>query len=208
MKNNFNFIAPFYDRLGGLIFGNTLLESQRVMLSYLKEGQCILILGGGSGAILTELDKLDIGLIVSYIELSPAMIKLAEDKQPFTNLKLDFITADALQIALPEIDVVITNYFLDVFSPNNLKIVMKKVDEALSTSGIWLCTDFRKTNSFYKNVLIKLMYIFFKIVSQLEGSSLQDFEKQFYSLGYKKTDSKFYFGNMIESAIYKKTQTR
>ena len=207
MRNNFNFIAPFYDRLGKLIFGNTLLESQRVMLSHLKEGQCILILGGGSGAILTEIDKLEIGLMVYYIELSPAMITLAEDKKPFKNLKVDFITADGLQIVLPEIDVVITNYFLDVFSPNNLKIIMKKVDEALSTSGIWLCTDFRNTNSSFTNVLIKLMYIFFKIVSQLEGASLQDFEKEFSGLGYKKTHSKFYLGNMIESATYEKTQT-
>jgi hypothetical protein len=84
-------------------------------------------------------------------------------------------------------------------------MVMRKVDAVLNDSGIWLCVDFKKTNSFLKNGLIKLMYLFFKLFSRLEGNNLQDFEERFKILGYKKIDSKFYFGGMIESVIYQKS---
>lgn len=203
MKNNFNLIAPVYDKLGRLIFGNNLIDSQKVMLKHLKEGNHILILGGGSGEILNELDKLKIHLSISYVELSSEMMRRAQARQPFNNLEVNFINQNVQSIDLPKADIVITNYFLDVFTLNNLSLIMGKIDQALEASGIWLCTDFRKTNSFFKNALIKLMYLFFKIFSQLEGTKLQDFEKQFKSLGYKKIDAKFYLGKMIESCAYK-----
>ncbi|WP_185153661.1 methyltransferase domain-containing protein [Fulvivirga lutimaris] len=204
MRNNFNFIAPVYDKLGRLIFGNNLIDSQKAMLKHLKEGNHILILGGGSGEILKELDKQKIHLTISFVELSPKMIRLAKARQPFKNIEVTFICQNALAINPPNADVVITNYFLDVFALANLTLIMKKIENSLSTSGIWLCTDFRKTNSIFKNGLIKLMYLFFKIFSQLEANVLQDFEVQFETLGYKKIDSKFYFGKMIESCTYQK----
>lgn len=174
------------------------------MLHHLKERDRVLILGGGSGEILKELDKLEITLSISYVELSSKMIKIARSKQPFKNLEVDFINQNAQNIDLPKVDVVITNYFLDVFTLKNLSIIMKKIDLALNASGIWLCADFKKTNSILKNSLIKLMYLFFKIFSRLEGSELQEFEAQFMSLGYKKIDAKSYFGGLIVSSVYKK----
>ncbi|MEQ8573860.1 MAG: class I SAM-dependent methyltransferase, partial [Fulvivirga sp.] len=160
----------------------------------------------GSGDILKELDKLEMRLSISYVELSSKMVELARSKQPFKNLEVAFINQNAQSIDLPKADIVITNYFLDVFTLENLSMIMKKIDLALNDSGIWFCTDFRKTNSFFKNALIKLMYLFFKIFSQLEGTKLQDFEGQFEALGYKKIDTKFYFGKMIESCAYQKSK--
>lgn len=176
------------------------------MLHHLKERDHVLILGGGAGEILKELDKLEISLSISYVELSSKMIKIARSKQPFKNLEVDFVNQNAQSIDLPKADVVITNYFLDVFTLENLSMIMKKIDQALNDSGTWLWTDFRKTNSFFKKAQIKLMYLFFKIFSQLEGTKLQDFEGQFESLGFKKLDAKFYLGKMIESCAYQKSK--
>ncbi|MEQ9169021.1 MAG: methyltransferase domain-containing protein [Fulvivirga sp.] len=206
MKNNFNLIAPVYDKLGSFIFGNSLIDSQRAMLHHLKADNHVLILGGGSGDILKELDKLEMRLSISYVELSSKMVELAKTNQPFKNLEVAFINQNAQSIDLPKADIVITNYFLDVFTLENLSIIMEKIDQALNDSGTWLCTDFRKTNSFFKNALIKLMYLFFKIFSQLEGTKLEDFEGQFESLGFKKLDTKFYLGKMIESCAYQKSK--
>lgn len=206
MKNNFDVITPWYDRIGRLIFGNTLIRSQSASLSYIKEGDDILILGGGSGHILTAIDHLDVKVNITYIELSSQMIKLAQARQPFKNIAIKFINTDALQTQLPKADVVITNYFLDVFTLTNLKRVMDAIDQTLSDAGIWMCTDFRRTNSIFKNGLIKLMYLFFRLSSKLEGNKLQDFDVQFFRLNYKKIFSKFYFGNMIQAAVYTKNK--
>ena len=176
------------------------------MLAHLQEGDHVLITGGGSGQILKELDKLEMPLSITYVELSSAMIKMAQSKSPFKNLKVQFIHDNALYYNLPKVDVVITNYFLDVFTSKNLGIVMNKLDQALDTSGIWLYTDFRKTDSLFKNGLIKFMYLFFKIFSRLEANNLQDFEEQFEALGYRKIDTILYFGGMIESCAYQKPQ--
>jgi ubiquinone/menaquinone biosynthesis C-methylase UbiE len=68
-------------------------------------------LGGGSGDILKELEKLNISLTISYVELSTEMIKLSQLELPFKNLKIQFINANALEIALPKVDVVMTHFF-------------------------------------------------------------------------------------------------
>ena len=131
---------------------------------------------------------------------------MTKNKSPFKNLQVQFINNNALGYTLPQVDAVITNYFLDVFNSENLQHIMRKADQAIVASGIWLCTDFRKTDSLLKNRLIKLMYLFFKVFSQLEANKLQDFEVQFEALSYKKIDTKFYFGKMIESCAYQKTK--
>ena len=45
--NGFDKIAPFYDSLKRLVFGNALAESQRALLASIKKNGNVLIIGGG-----------------------------------------------------------------------------------------------------------------------------------------------------------------
>ncbi|MEZ4686196.1 MAG: hypothetical protein R3B47_09055 [Bacteroidia bacterium] len=52
---SFNRLAPVYDFLASLVFGNRIRQAQRWLLDFIPEGSSILILGGGTGWILEEL---------------------------------------------------------------------------------------------------------------------------------------------------------
>ena len=51
--NGFDSIASIYDPIARLFFGNSITESQATFLSEIPVGK-VLILGGGSGWIATE----------------------------------------------------------------------------------------------------------------------------------------------------------
>ena len=68
--SDFNLVAPIYDRLASIVFGKRWKSVQRFPAADLNNRQKIMILGGGSGAILESLDAAD----VIYVELSGQMI--------------------------------------------------------------------------------------------------------------------------------------
>jgi len=203
MTNNFNFIAPVYDGLAWLVFGKSIRASQLTFTSKIKEGDKILILGGGSGWILNELDQLDLSIKVEYVEASSRMIELAKSKGPYGNLEVSYVLSETY-MAKQQFDVVITAFFLDVFNQNSLDQWMTNIDEMLKSDGVWLQTDFVRGQRFWQKFLLKAMYSFFKLTCSLQGSKLQDFDKYFQQLGFFKQQSKFYYGKMIEASLYRR----
>ncbi|HNP17351.1 MAG TPA: class I SAM-dependent methyltransferase [Fulvivirga sp.] len=205
MKNNFNRIAPMYDMLSKTIFGNTIRNAQKSHLNQIEAKKRIVIVGGGSGKILLDLNQLGLELDVIYVELSTSMMERAMAIQPIINLNVEFVCADVLQMELPASDVIITNFFLDVFTEPNLNAVMIKLAAALRPNGIWLCTDFVLTRKFFNDMLVWAMYAFFRVTTNLEGGRLLDFEEYFSKIGFQCIVSKTYFNRMIMSSCYKRT---
>ncbi len=203
MKNNFNLIAPVYDILSKTIFGNTISTAQKSHLDKIEATKLIVIVGGGSGKILHDLDQLGLELDVFYVELSGTMLDRAKT-MTLKNIHVDFVCADALHTDIPVCDIVITNFFLDVFTEQNLNNIMKKLDAVLRPEGIWLCTDFLRTGKFYNDTLIRVMYLFFRLTANLEGDRLCDFEMKFKEIGFQNISSKTYSNGMIMSTCYKR----
>jgi tRNA (cmo5U34)-methyltransferase len=205
VTNNFNFLAPIYDGLAKIIFGGSLRKAQLLYLEEIPKNSHILILGGGTGWILEELDRLDKLLRITYVELSKTMMSKSMAKAPFKNIEVKFLHGDAIDLDLPLCDVLVTNFFLDVFTEENLRLIMAKLNAVLLPNGRWLCTDFVLIGHFLKKMLIKFMYLFFRITANLEGNRLLDFEKYFEELEFKKARSKKYYAGMIEAACYSRS---
>lgn len=205
--NDFNVLAKYYDFLARVVFGNAVQKSQQNFLSEVKLSNQLLILGGGTGQILLALEELNLSLKIDYIEQSSKMIEKSRHRGPFKNLKVNFIEADILNYDLADYryDMVITNFFLDVFTKTHLIKIIEKVTNSLKVSSTWLLTDFRKTNRLGNKILLKVMYLFFRIMTNLEGRSLRNFEKHLSRVGWTKIRSKYFYSEMIESCVYKKS---
>ncbi|QSE98355.1 class I SAM-dependent methyltransferase [Fulvivirga lutea] len=202
--NNFNRVSFFYDWLAKLVFGRSILNSQTAFFSYLKEGDEILICGGGTGQILKELEKLNIKLRIDYVEKSKKMIDRAKEMAPLNKLDIQFIQKDIFDVQLKKYQIVITPFFLDVFKEENLIKLIDKLSSSLQTTGFWLCTDFKRTNQRWKDIFIQFMYWFFRLTTNLEGNLLLDFESSIVKSGCKKLRSATYFHEMIEAGLYQK----
>lgn len=171
MKNNFNRIAPVYDALAQLVFGDKLKKVQQVYLDHLLMNDKVLIVGGGTGEILEWLPK-EARVMVDYLELSSAMINKAR-KRKSQALETNFINGDIVDHE-GKYDVIIASFFLDCFDQDDLEKVLHKLASLLKVEGKLLVTDFALTESQRDKLLQKVMHQFFKITANLRSDHLKN----------------------------------
>lgn len=194
----FDMLAPIYDRLAGFIFGSEIYKAQLFFLDKVKEGDNILIIGGGTGKIL---EKISAGAHVTYIDLSPEMVKRAKERNFGCNVR--FIIGSYRDVPREEFDIIITPFFLDLFTTSHVKLITKVLSQRMKVDGLWLFTDFQKTNKIMHTLLLWLMYRFFRVTCDIEAKTLPDFSSAFTSC-FKVLDEKSSFGGMIISRLLKK----
>src|ERR1700761_5576970 len=78
MVNNYDSVARYYDGLSRLVFGRTEIDAQLGLLRYVKPGDRLLIVGGGTGWILEDMGRIfPEGVSITYVEPSGQMMAIA-----------------------------------------------------------------------------------------------------------------------------------
>ncbi len=205
MKNRitsgFDFLAPFYDVLARFVIGKDIVNAQLHFLKSFKECNHILILGGGSGWILEPLCAAWPDLQIDYIELSPRMINAAE-KNSGKNGHVNFIQGTENDIPNRLYDGVITNFYLDMFEEQSLNNVIDKVRKSLTSSALWIVTDF-VDGSTWNKMILWLMYRFFRIIAWIEATHLPDWQNEMIHAGFTLSDGKKFKKGFIKSNLYR-----
>jgi len=205
MTSNYDNSAIFYDQLSRVVYGRALVEAQVYLLKFVPPNSSVLIVGGGTGWILEELSTIHYsGLQITYVEISARMTALAKKRNTGNN-KVTFIN-DAIENrpATTSYDVVITPFLFDNFSEETLEQVFANIHSQLKRNGLWLCTDFQLTGKLWQKVLLKSMYLFFKILCRIETLSMPNIQNQFVQHGYKPLSAKTFYGDFIVSTRYQK----
>lgn len=198
--NDFDRLAFVYDGLAKLIFGKSITESQKYFLKNIPDQSKILILGGGTGEVLTELLTVK-NVLICYIEASEKMIMMAKMKSG-NDKRIQFIHGTENDIPSNEqFDAVITNFYLDLFSDDSLKIVLRKIKKSITTRAQWIATDFIN-NTWWQSAMLKLMYGFFRMTCNIEARKLPEWRKGLQNVGAKEIDSRNYYGNFIQTSLF------
>jgi ubiquinone/menaquinone biosynthesis C-methylase UbiE len=203
VTNNFNYIAPVYDRLAALVFGKSLRQAQSFYLSRIPRGAKVLIIGGGSGWILEQVVLHTTGVTIDYVEASERMLTLSK-RRVAPEASITFVHGTEESIPGAGYDCIITNFFLDVFPANRLSTVISHLAQRLNAQGVWLCTDFRNTGRLNHRLLLWTMHTFFKLCAGLESGKLSDFRSYFSGQGLTLTEERLLRKGLVFSAVYKK----
>jgi ubiquinone/menaquinone biosynthesis C-methylase UbiE len=202
---SYDIVAPFYDRLAKVVFGDEILRAQRFLLESIRPGSEILIVGGGTGQLLEDICKqYRSGLRIHYIELSEKMLALSRKRYTAQN-ELYFVNAAVQQVRLDcMFDVIITPFLFDNFSAGTCRFVFEKLNEALKPKGVWLYADFKikKEKEWWQKPLLSLMYIFFKVWCGIEANRLHETDSIFTQHNFKVLRSKTFYHDFILSAVY------
>jgi ubiquinone/menaquinone biosynthesis C-methylase UbiE len=175
-SNNFDFIAPYYDRSVKLVFGRSLFRLEVDSINAIRSNSRILVIGGGTGRILPLFSSLRQVQIV-YIEKSEAMIEQAKERTKGIDLDIEFLVGDIRQFSLEEkFNYILTSFFLDCFESKGLQDIIDHCEKALVPGGCWIINEFSNKGMTGK-LLIKSMYIFFRLVTNLEASRLEDYPR-------------------------------
>ena len=142
--DHFNWLAHYYDSLTGIVFGKALHKSQVCFLRLVPQGCNMLIIGGGSGKILTVLQEVNPSCNIWYVEASSEMLSMAAKKiSGEFRSRLSFI--HGTEKSIPQgirFDVVMTNFFLDLYPDQQLLEITEKIYHSLDRKGLWLVSDF------------------------------------------------------------------
>lgn len=200
---SFDRIAPVYDTLAHVIFGKRLETAASCFFDHIESNSHILILGGGTGQILEQLDAMERNLDVTFVEQSLKMITKAQARTT-GHLSVRFEHADARTFeSEKKYDVLITPFFLDCFTTSQLSRAGHHWKNFLRDGGLWLFTDFVGTPSVAKNAFIGLMYRFFRLTAGIDTGKLPEYSVVFE--GLKCRESQRFVSNMVESRVYVKS---
>lgn len=169
--NGYNLLAPFYDILVKVVFGNKIKEIQITHLHKIPKNSNVLILGGGTGWILQEIDKRTTGATITYIDLSSKMIQKSKSRKVSNNV-VRFIEGTENDIPDIKYDVLITNFYLDLFPKQKLTKVIQQL--GMLNCQLWIWTDFVPNKSYWW--LEKTMILFFKCITGLSNDKLYHYD--------------------------------
>lgn len=206
MASNYDNSAWFYDRLSQVVYGDALVKAQVYLLQYIRPNSSILVAGGGTGWILEELTRqYPSGLQITYVEISANMMALSQKRNCGEN-QVTFINAPVEEINIEQnFDVVFTPFLFDNFREDTMQRVFDHLQQLLKPRGIWLNTDFQLTGKWWQNVLLKSMFLFFRILCRIETSVLPDINKQFKETHYEVIGKQTFFGDFVLSLALRKT---
>jgi 2-polyprenyl-3-methyl-5-hydroxy-6-metoxy-1,4-benzoquinol methylase len=200
---NFNRIAPVYDILSKMVFGNAIIKSSSCFLDKLPKQGTILFIGGGSGEILPQLIAGNDQLMVDFVELSEKFISKAKIQlSPELHKRVHFIHGDHNDI-IPDkkYNAVITFWVVDVYPQQEAEEFCRKIMAHLEPGGMWLFADFIPTRNIFQKWLVKIMYLFFRIVSNIPALNLPDYESIFQKLDMKVAFNQNFYHGMISSKL-------
>jgi ubiquinone/menaquinone biosynthesis C-methylase UbiE len=203
MTTNYDKIAGSYDLISRAVYGKALVSAQVCLLQYVPANSRVLIVGGGTGWILEEIAQIHSGLTIDYVESSAKMIALSEKKDHGTN-HINFINLPAEDYITEErYDVILTPFFFDNFKTDKIQLLFAKLNTLLKQEGRWLYVDFVDNGRFWQKLLLKTMYLFFKITTGIETQELINMNP-FFDPRYHKIIELLHYHNFIRSVVYQK----
>ncbi|MFD2245831.1 class I SAM-dependent methyltransferase [Pontibacter ruber] len=208
--SGFDRVSSFYDPLSRLVFGSALELAQLALLPFVPAKARMLLIGGGSGWLLEQLLRSGKELQILYLEASPNMLRKAQErtKASIKNTAVEFRlgTEDVLK-AHEQFDVVLTPFLLDLFPAPRLHDLMHRLHTALIPGGLWLFADFWPVTSpapLWQHLLLKSMYVFFGVLSDVKATQLPDFKAQFDRLYLQEVYAASFYGGMVQAKVYRK----
>ena len=224
MANNYDPIAAYYDLLHRLVYGRTEINAQVGLLSFIKPGDRLLIVGGGTGWILEKIrDLYRSGLVITYVESSRAMMTLSRKRDCGQN-QVEFVEGSVEQFvttvrydgvvrydAVLRYDCILTGFFFDNFASDQAARIVGELAPRLGEGGFWLFADFhyqKGKGKWWQAILLKLMYASARLIVKVEGEELTDMAPIFEGAGFEEVYAAFYYGRFIKAIAYRMREGR
>ena len=175
-RRGFDLLAPHYRWMERVLAGSLLQVCRTKYLPAIAESRRILLLGEGPGRFLSEVVRACPSAEVTCLDGSAGMLRQAQGATRSSSVS--FVRADALSydLGVESYDAVATHFFLDCFSGEQLRPLISRIASALKPGGAWLLADFQLpvsgTQRWRAAIILKLMYFFFRTVTDLPARNL------------------------------------
>jgi len=196
----FDFVSAFYDPLAQVVFGNTLEEAKVSLLGEVNNCTKVLIIGGGTGSSLMYLLNHKNGLQVDFVESSLKMITKANvnTKSPGN---VNFIHSHFENYMGSNYDFIITEFFFDLFEDQKINSYIHQIKNGLNSNGKWINTDFKNVSPIRYRFLLKAMYLFFRLTSNVKAQFLIHLDAHLKNYNFKIQKEQIFNNGFISSQL-------
>ncbi|MEM6641724.1 MAG: class I SAM-dependent methyltransferase [Bacteroidota bacterium] len=197
MTNNFDHIAPAYDILSKAVFGGAILTSQLTFLDRLAQNDAVLIVGGGTGELISYLPPVS---RVDFVEKSARMLKRARKRR--TQNAIRFFERDFFEFEpTTKYDAILCPFFLDCFDQEGLGKVLGLIQRYLKSAGHLFVQDFDSDT--LPPVINRLLHLFFRLTVRLEASTLLNIQENIFAHNFSLLEQKEMHQKMIFTSVYR-----
>ena len=219
MPPDFDLIARHYHLLERLSFGAALSRARLHFLPDVLDARSVLVLGDGDGRFLAHLLQHAPNLLrADAVDLSPRMLHLLDRRcqrsAPVAYPRLHLHCTDVLSYLHhrprtgPPFDLVVTHFFLDCLSESDLRRLVADLAPHLAPDALWLLSDFRipprrGPARIAAQVLVRSLYLAFRVLSGLEITRLPDHAAILRSAGHLPVRLHSSLGGLLTSELWK-----
>jgi len=200
---NCDWIASHYWWIERLGMGRTLERRRRWFLPQLKNARRALVLGDGDGRFLRQLLQQNSVVQADYVDLSSRMLELARKKAGVDRVVYRRADARALEFAQGEYDLISTHFFFDCFDSQELEALIASVAARAAPGARWVVSEFR-TDTIAARMLVRALYLFFRIITDLRNQSLADHRPILSANGFRLTDAGYSRGGLVVSELWER----
>jgi ubiquinone/menaquinone biosynthesis C-methylase UbiE len=208
VRNNYDPIATYYDRIHHIFYGQAEINAQVELLDYVRPGDRLLIVGGGTGWILEKIGAVfPSGLEITYIESSARMMELTKRRKWGQN-RVVLVTSGVEEWrGEMEYDCILTGLFFDNFKEAHAAQVVQQLTPYLKRGGYWLDSDFyypKGRDKLWQAILLYSMYVSARLICGVEAKRLPDMDRIFSEEGYRLLYTTFHYQRFIRSGVYRR----
>ena len=205
---SFDLVAPIYDTLSRLVFGRSLQRAQTLFLPEIGPDSTILIVGGGTGFLLPDVLTRSKPKRILFVESSRQMLLRARrrvESHPLAG-RVDFRLGTEADIRPGEtFTVVMLPFVLDLSPDTILKTAfLPPLLRATAPGGLWLITDFVNSPGRLHRLILRMMYLFFRLVSGIRATRLPDTHRLLAEAGLTLLNRQLTAGGQVEASCWQR----
>ena len=203
--NRYFFVAPFYDLLKRISFGDALNNATINYMSELSEYKDFLIVGGGSGISLPQFNQ---DQNIQFIDSNASMIARAKRRKTSAAVQYHAKRFEAFDTT-QKFDVICFPFFIDLYNQNEATSILDKAKSLLNDSGRLVVTDFysiKKLSNWRQKLLLRTVIVFFNITTWHRHSKIFNIPNTIKASNFQCINLKEFANGMVFASLWKKAE--
>ena len=196
MKDQYSLLAPFYNRLTKLVFGDQLKWAKTCFAENLS-GKKVLIIGGGDGLDYRICQDEFEG---EYWEISRSMLQKSKINLEESGLsfRLGFFQAEKVNV----FDEVWLHFVLDTMLDEEIESLLQEIRKSLKPKGKIYLADFFVPQSLSQRVINWNMITFFRLMVNHKRANLPDYEEILQRQNWVKNYEKEFLKGWVKAQLW------
>jgi len=194
MSDTYGFLAPIYQPLSTLVFGEDLVAANSVFSTF-SRGKHSLIIGGGDGVAYRDWDRDFSG---EYWDTSLKMAELAKQNLRRSKVRVSCGSWPGAG----EFDVVMLPFVLDTLPDQAIEKLIDQIADSLNPGGKVILSDFFSPKTCSQRLLQGLMIAGFRVFAKHPRTDLPDFERFFEEKSWRLLDEQTWRKGWVRARVY------